>query len=131
MTPLLKLVVCMAVFTWITIMLASLIRSRGWTMNGLMVSLGNRENQPAPVALAGRADRAAANTKENFVLFSALALTAAVAGVHAPHLDLGAEMFVGARLVYLPVYLIGIPYLRTGVWAVSIAGMALMVSTLI
>lgn len=131
MTLILNLVVCMAVFTWITIMLASLIRSRGWTLHGLMVSLGNRDNQPTPVALAGRADRAAANTKENFVLFSALALTAAVAGVHAPRLDLGAEIFMWARLVYLPVYLIGIPYLRTGVWAVSMAGMVMMLSTLV
>ena len=28
-----------------------------------------------------------------------------------------------ARLVYLPIYLAGIPYLRTAVWAVSLWGM--------
>ena len=33
-----------------------------------------------------------------------------------------------SRVVYLPVYFAGIPFLRTGVWAVSVVGMAMMVT---
>ncbi len=131
MTKTLTLLLAMTVVTWVTIMLASLIRSRGWTMTGLQVSLSNRDDVPQANALAGRADRMANNTKENFMLFAAIALAAAVAGVNTPRVELGAEVFVLARLVYVPVYLIGIPYLRTGVWAVGIAGMVMMLTALI
>ena len=31
-------------------------------------------------------------------------------------------LFVGARLAHAVVYLVGVPYLRTATWAVSIAG---------
>jgi uncharacterized MAPEG superfamily protein len=41
---------------------------------------------------------------------------------NSPHTALGAELYVGARLAYLPIYLAGIPYLRTAVWAVSLWG---------
>ena len=32
----------------------------------------------------------------------------------------------GARLAYVPVYLIGIPRVRTGVWGISVAGLLLI-----
>lgn len=131
MTKTLTLVVCMTVLTWVTIMLASMIRSRGWTMAGLQLSLSNRESVPEADGLAGRAERAANNTKENFILFTALALVAAVASINTPRVELGAQIFVLARLVYVPVYLVGIPYLRTGVWAVGIAGMVMMLTALV
>ena len=35
--------------------------------------------------------------------------------------------FFWARLTYWPVYLAGIVYLRTAVWAVSILGLAMMI----
>ncbi len=131
MTKTLTLVVGMTVFTWLTIMLASLIRARGWTFSGLQLSLGNREAMPDASAVAGRAERAANNTKENFILFAALGLAAAAAGVNAPRVELGAQIFVIARLLYVPIYIAGIPYLRTAVWAVGVAGMAVMASALL
>lgn len=39
---------------------------------------------------------------------------------------LGAQIFFWARLAYAFVYLAGIPWLRTGVWTVSVVGMALV-----
>jgi uncharacterized MAPEG superfamily protein len=41
---------------------------------------------------------------------------------------LGSELYFGARLAYLAVYLIGIPYLRTVVWAVSIWGLVMLLA---
>jgi hypothetical protein len=35
-------------------------------------------------------------------------------------------VFFWARVVYLPVYLIGITYVRSAVWGVGIFGLALM-----
>ena len=44
---------------------------------------------------------------------------------------LGAQLYFWARLVYVPVYAAGIPYLRTLVWAVSIAGMVALLGVLL
>ena len=44
---------------------------------------------------------------------------------------MGAATWFGARIVYLPLYLAGIPYIRSLVWAVSILGLALMLFRLL
>ena len=76
MTPLLSLVVYMAIVTWASLLAASLIRAEGWTLPGMMLATGNRDDLPVPSPLAGRADRAARNTAHNFMLFAALAIVA-------------------------------------------------------
>jgi uncharacterized MAPEG superfamily protein len=131
MTNTLAYVVYMAIVTWLTALIASLIRARGWTMSGMKLAVGNRENMPEPTALAGRAERTARNTLENFVLFAALVLTAHAAGMTDHRVELGAETFFWARIVYIPIYIAGITYVRTAVWAVSIVGLVLIASTLI
>ena len=35
----------------------------------------------------------------------------------------GASLYFWARLAYLPIYILGIPYLRTLVWVVSFWGL--------
>lgn len=112
--------------TWVMIMTAATLKSEMWTPAGVVVAAGNREGLPDPVGLAGRSDRAATNMLENLVLFAAILATAALAGTPPPALALGLNVFLFARLVYWLVYLAGIPYLRTAVWAVSIVGLGLM-----
>ncbi len=126
MTPTLKAVALMAIVTWLAILLASLIRAKAWTPSGLMVAFGNREGLPEATGFAGRAQRAAHNTLENFVLFTAVALVAQASGNTSPKIAAGAELFLWARLAYIPIYWIGIPFLRTASWAVGIVGMAMM-----
>lgn len=127
MPKLLSLVICMTLLTWLTVLVASLIRAKAWTPKGLMLAFGNRDNLPEATPLAGRAQRAAANSLENLLFFAALALVAQVAGATNERVLLGAQVFLWARLIYLPVYVAGIPFLRTGVWTVSIVGLAMMV----
>ena len=105
MTPLLWLVVYMAIVTWASLNAASQIRTKGWTLPGMKLAMGNRDNLAEPSPLAGRADRAARNTAENFMLFAALAVVAHVGGVQSPKVLLGAEVFFWSRLVYLVVHL--------------------------
>lgn len=128
MPKLLSLVVCTAVLTWLMLLAASLIRARAWTPKGLMLAFGNRADLPEATPLAGRAQRTAANTLENFVLFAALALTAQLAGATGERVLLGAEVFLWARIAYIPVYLLGVPFLRTVVWAVGVVGMGFMIA---
>jgi uncharacterized MAPEG superfamily protein len=127
MTTLLTLVVSMAVVTWLTLIAASLIRARVWTPQGLQVGMGNRDNLPTPTGFAGRADRTARNTLENFLLFAVLALTAHVGGATSPLVLLGAQVFVATRLVFVAVYYLGVPVVRTVVWLVGVVGLGMMV----
>lgn len=131
MTPLLTLVVAMAVITWLTLIAASLIRAQAWAPHGMKVGMGNRDNLPNPTGFAGRADRTARNTLENFLLFAVLALTAHVAGASSPQVLLGAQVFVVSRLVFIAVYYLGLPYVRTLVWLVGVVGLGMMVRGLL
>ena len=130
MTRLLDFVVYTALLTWISIMLGAALRNREWTLDGMKVGLSNRDRLPEATALGGRAERAAANTKENFILFAALALTAQLAGL-GEQATAGAAVFFWARVVYLPVYLLGITYLRSAVWGVGVVGLGMMVLALL
>jgi uncharacterized MAPEG superfamily protein len=60
------------------------------------------------------------------VVFGALVLIAAAAGKANANTALGAMIFFWARLVYAIVYLIGVPWLRTVVWFVSVIGMVII-----
>jgi uncharacterized MAPEG superfamily protein len=96
------------------------------TQVGLMTLAGNREALPDMVGWAGRARRAHLNMIENFVLFAALVLIAAVAGKANATTAMGATIFFWARLAYAVIYLIGIPWLRTLAWFVGVIGMAMI-----
>lgn len=93
---------------------------------GLPRLAGNREPVPELTGWAGRATRAHRNMLESLVLFAALILVAQAAGISTPMTVLGAQLFFWARLAYAVVYLAGIPWLRTGVWAVSMVGLILI-----
>jgi len=43
---------------------------------------------------------------------------------------LGAQLYFWARVAYVPAYAAGIPYLRTSIWAASIAGIVLVLAAL-
>jgi len=131
MNKTLTLVVYMALVTWLTLLAASLIRAKAWTPAGFKIALGNRHGLPEAAPLAGRAQRVAVNTLENFILFAVIALVAGVAGNENPRIGAGAELFFWARIAYIPVYYAGILYLRTLVWLVSVIGLGFMVSALL
>jgi uncharacterized MAPEG superfamily protein len=131
MTVPLQLLVCMTVFTWVVLMLASLAKARAWTPRGMLLAFGNRADMPEPSAAAARLDRASRNTLENFLLFAALVLAADAANVDTPQVTLGAQLFAGSRVAFVLVYWAGIPYLRTAVWTVGVAGMGLIAAAML
>ena len=113
------------VLTFLMLTVASALCAKMWTPPGLEVAFGNRENLPMRLGMAGRADRAARNMVDGMVMFLALVLAAQIAGKSAEIAN-GATVFFWARLVYWPVYLAGIVYLRTAVWFVSIIGLIMI-----
>ncbi|MFT4768280.1 MAG: putative MAPEG superfamily protein [Glaciecola sp.] len=130
MTPLLTLVVYMTLLTFLAIMLGAFLRNREWTPEGFKAGLSNRDDVPDATPLGGRAERAANNSIEALIMFVPLALVAQIAA-SAEAAMLGATVFIWARVAYLPIYLIGIPYLRSLVWAVGVVGLAMIVMTLL
>ena len=88
------------------------------------------EVKPPLSGVGGRLDRARANFLETFPLFATAVLAAHVLQQHDQLTVLGAQLYFWARLLYVPVYAAGIPYLRTLVWTVSIAGIVLLLVAL-
>ena len=119
-----------AILTLAMVLVASLLRARAWTPEGMALAFGNRENLPRATPLAGRAERAARNMVDNLVLFAVVMLAAHISGVLGPRVALGAQIFFWARLLYFPIYLVGVSYARTAVWAVSIIGLGIILSAL-
>jgi uncharacterized MAPEG superfamily protein len=83
-------------------------------------------NKKAEGKFAGRAERAAANFRETYPAFIALAFGVIMAGDPAGVALIGAWIWIICRIVYIPLYLAGIPYVRSLVWVGSMIGLALM-----
>ncbi|HEY1798001.1 MAG TPA: MAPEG family protein [Stellaceae bacterium] len=90
---------------------------------GLLPLVGNRENLPALDGWAGRAQRAHRNMLESLTLFAPLVLVAQFTGTASGATALGAQLFFWGRLAYAPVYVLGVPWLRSALWGVSFIGL--------
>ena len=90
---------------------------------GLPKLAGNHEGLAPMTGWVGRAQRAHLNMLENLVLFAPLVLIADSTG---RNVELGAQIFFLARLVYAIVYIIGIPWLRTTIWGISVVGLVMI-----
>jgi uncharacterized MAPEG superfamily protein len=94
---------------------------------GLAYNISPRDLPPPPVSvLSARLLRAFGNFRETFVLFAVSVLVVTVLAKNSPSSALGAQIYFWARLVYVPIYAVGIPALRTLVWAVSVVGLVMV-----
>jgi uncharacterized MAPEG superfamily protein len=104
----------------------------GTSQRGLTWNAGNRDGEPKPLTgAAARASRASSNFLETFPFFAVAVLALTLLKGSSPHTALGAQLYFWARLAYLPIYIIGIPYVRTLVWAVSLCGLLMVLSALL
>ena len=128
MQPELMLLVWAVVLAFVQMLIAV----SGATLQlGLPTLAGNREGLAPCTGWAGRAQRAHHNMLENLVLFAALVLVAVVAQKTNSTTLHGAQVFFWARVAYAVIYLIGIPWLRTAVWTVSVIGLIMIFSQVI
>jgi uncharacterized MAPEG superfamily protein len=123
MSPDLKYLLFSTILCFVQVLIAA---SGANTQVGLNTLAGNRDSLPDITGWAGRAKRAHLNMIENLVLFAALVLIAAAAGKANATTAMGAMIFFWARLAYAIIYVIGIPWLRTVVWFISVIGMAMI-----
>lgn len=98
---------------------------------GLAWNASNRDGEPKPLTgAAARAARANFNFLETFPFFAAAVLAVLLTKTNTPHTAFGAELYFWARVAYLPIYIIGIPYVRTLVWVVSFWGLLQVLAAL-
>jgi uncharacterized MAPEG superfamily protein len=89
------------------------------------------EPLPPPGPVTGRLERAQRNLYETLPLFAAAVLAAVVAGRTNGLTALGAQLYFWARVVYVPLYALGVPYVRSLVWLVSLAGLLMILAALL
>ena len=121
-----QMLFCAVALGLIQLLLAILASVGG---RGLPWAVGARdEGWPALGKFGGRLERSWKNFIETFPLFAA-----AVLMVNAMHATtaisvLGAQIYIWARLIYVPVYVAGIAYLRTLVWLASFIGILMVLA---
>ena len=94
---------------------------------GVGYNAGPRDEAGPPVGtVTGRLKRAQANLFETLPLFATAILIAHVAGRDGTLTLAGAWLYLLMRLAYVPVYAAGIPYLRSAIWLISLAGLVLV-----
>ncbi|MEO6772183.1 MAG: MAPEG family protein [Kofleriaceae bacterium] len=88
--------------------------------------VGPRDDLPRMSVVAGRLDRAKNNLLESLPIFLTLALLTLMKGGDTSEVSNAALIFLIARVVYVPAYMIGVPVLRSLVWLVAVASLVAM-----
>ena len=89
------------------------------------------EALPEPDPVTGRLMRAQANFQETFPIAIVALLGVVIAGRTSQWTALGGWIWLGARIVYLPLYWAGVPVIRTIVWSIALIGLAMVIKPLL
>ena len=95
--------------------------SRAWNVGA------RDEALPPPNPMTGRTMRAQANFLETFPIAIVALLGVVVASRTSQWTALGGWIWLGARIVYLPLYVAGVPVVRTVVWTVGMIGLGMVI----
>lgn len=117
------------VLALIYIMAAAQARTKQY---GASWNTGARDEAMPPLdPLPARLVRAQANLLETLPLFAAAVLAVVVSGRTGVLSEVGAWMYLVGRVVYLPLYALGVPVVRTLVWMIASLGMVLVLVQLL
>jgi Predicted membrane protein len=95
-------------------------------------NVGARDEPLAPLKpVAGRLARAQANYQETFPIAVVALAGVVLAGRTSEWTAIGGWLWLGARVIYLPLYWTGIPVVRTLVFAASMVGLGLVLFPLL
>ena len=97
----------------------------------LVENLGPRDHMRPLTVTGQRAARALANMHEALPVFLGLALMNLIVAPEASLAVTGAWVFLIARIVYVPLYLSGVPVVRTIAWVAGWFGLILMLIPLL
>jgi len=89
-------------------------------------TVGPRDEDIQPTGIAGRLHRAQRNFLETFALFAALVLVVHVSGRAGAVSRWGASLYLVGRILFLPLYALGVRWLRTLSWNLATLGLVLV-----
>jgi len=92
------------------------------TPGGFGWAFGNRDTALEVAPWVARTVRAQQNLTENLAPFAILVLVAHATGKADALTALGATLFLGARVVHTGLYVGGVTYVRSFVWAAALCG---------
>lgn len=101
--------------------------SAGTLALGLPYAASNQDEQREPDShLVRRIHRALKNFLETYPAFIALVFLITTTGEGTGMTAMGAALWFWARIAYVIVYAIGVPFLRTLIWFASFIGLVMM-----
>lgn len=104
-----------------------LVQSTAYRLDyGLLHAGSQRDNERAPNKWAARGNRMLRNFLETYGIFIALAVATELAGRSDGLTQWGTQIWFWSRWVYIPAYFIDVPFVRSGVWTVSMLGLILL-----
>ncbi len=120
----LKIAALGAVLLLVHIFVAGNARTKQY---GRTWNVGARDEEQPPLnPVAGRLARAQANFQETFPIAVVALLGVVIAGQTSPVTAIGGWIWLGARTIYLPLYAMGVPVVRTVVFGISIGGLGMV-----
>jgi uncharacterized MAPEG superfamily protein len=93
---------------------------------GNQYTMGSRDEDLKRTGVAGRLDRAQRNFLETFSIFSVCVLLVHLTGVYGSLSQWGSILYLVGRVLYLPLYAFGIPWLRSFSWSLATFGLVLV-----
>jgi uncharacterized MAPEG superfamily protein len=94
---------------------------------GTKWNMGARDEELPPARpIVGRLARAQANFLETFPVMIAAVLIVVQANLTDSTTALGAWIWLGARVAYLPLYAMGVPVLRSLAWVAGLVGIVMV-----
>ena len=85
------------------------------------------EALPPPTPITGRTMRAQANFEETFPIAIVALIGVVLANRTSALTALGGWIWLGARVVYLPLYAAGVPVIRTIAFVISMVGLGMVI----
>ena len=85
--------------------------------------LSSRDSSSKPSIYAQRANRASRNLLETLPIFIGISILSLIREVDNSSVAL---LWLILRAIYIPIYILGINYIRTGIWAASLICLILM-----
>jgi len=89
-------------------------------------TVGPRDEDLRPTGMAGRMHRAQTNFMETYAFFATMVVLNQLAGSFGVLSYWGAILYLAGRILFLPLYAWGVPWLRTISWKIATFGLVLV-----
>jgi len=121
----LKILALGALLLFVHIFTATRFKTAQW---GRKWNVGARDEAlPPPTPVTGRTMRAQANFEETFPIAIVALIGVVLANRTSALTALGGWIWLGARVVYLPLYAAGVPVIRTIAFVISMVGLGMVI----